>query len=123
MYDKDNSAPIQTVSADHSVAYYENGYMQGVKDRDGGILIQYTYDENQDLISTEFIAVRDALEREYEKASEDILAKKGKAIEELAGLERDKKAYIENEVKIIQTQIGYERTRLQQQRSKYDENV
>ena len=62
VYDKTSDVPIRTINADHSITYYDEGYATKVEDKNGTLLVLYTYGENKKLLKTEFIEARKKLE-------------------------------------------------------------
>ncbi|RKY43224.1 MAG: hypothetical protein DRP85_00030 [Candidatus Makaraimicrobium thalassicum] len=123
VYDKTSDIPVQTVSADLSVTYYNEGSVARVEDKAGTLLVLYTYDSNKRLLKTEFVNAREKLEQGYQAALQDLATQKEEALAQLKQAEQDARDNIGIKAAEIQAQINAERDRLQRERSRYDPNV
>ncbi len=123
VYDETGRAPAQTIAADGSITYFNEGYADRVEDVSGNVLVKYTYDENRLLIKTEFIEARKQLEQAYQQAVQEIETNKDKALADLEVSELKAREEIAFNVANSQAQIDSERARLEKERSKYDPGI
>ncbi|MFH1837352.1 MAG: cysteine peptidase family C39 domain-containing protein, partial [Candidatus Omnitrophota bacterium] len=123
VYDKASDMPVQTVAADHSVTYFDGAYVTHVKDKTGTLLVEYTYDENKNLLKTEFTEAREKLEEAYQGAIHEIAVNEDTALAELERSELEAGENIALKVRDIQAQIDSERQRLQKEKNRYDPGV
>ncbi|MFC1624085.1 Ig-like domain-containing protein [Candidatus Omnitrophota bacterium] len=122
-YNKTSDNPIYTISADHSITYYDENRVSKVGDKNGTALVQYIYGEKKKLLGTEFVEARKSLEEGYKTALEGLVTQKNEALVRLVQAEEDAKKDIEEKAAIIQAQIDAERKRLELEKAKYDPNI
>ncbi|MFH1790380.1 MAG: LamG-like jellyroll fold domain-containing protein, partial [Candidatus Omnitrophota bacterium] len=123
IYDKPTSKILRTVSADHSIIYYEDGFAAKVRSRGGELLVRYDYDADKNLLKTEFVEARRQLEAGYEASLGDIRLQKSEALSKLDKSERDARDNIDGEVARVKAEIEAERKRLTAEKAKYDPAV
>jgi YD repeat-containing protein len=123
IYDKGNDTPVEIVSANQSITYFDQGFATKVVDKDGVTQVIYTYDENKNVIKVEFVDARQKLEENYQKAVAEIVTQKDAALAKLVKAETDARADIAAKSTDIQRQIDAERTRLENEKARYDPNI
>ncbi|NQT23560.1 MAG: hypothetical protein HQ579_09025, partial [Candidatus Omnitrophica bacterium] len=119
VYDKGSDTPVQTISADHSITHYEDGYATRVEDKDGTLLVRYTYSDDKKLLNTEFVYAREKLEESKNVAITEIAKSKDEALKKLDEAEAAARKNIEEQKEVMQYQIDYERQRLNREKEKY----
>ena len=123
VYDQGNNVPMETIDADQSITYYDNGYAQQVVDKNGVLEVQYTYDSNNNIIGVDFVDARNQLEASYEAALANISTQKDQALAKLADSAAQNKSQIDANIANAQKQIDDERQTLTIEESQYDPNV
>jgi len=123
VYDKGNDTPVQTISSDLSITYFEDGYAMRVEDKEGKVLLLYTYDDDNMLISTELPDAREKLEEGYQAALDEIIENREEALLKLGESEVEARENIEYEVHKLRLRITAERERINRERAKFDPNI
>ena len=123
IYDKDNDIPVEIVTADQTITYFDQGLATKVVDKSGTTQVLYTYDGDKNILKTEFVYARQKLEENYERALSEIVTQEEAAFAKLADAESAARADIAAKSADMQAQIVKERERLTQERAKYDPNV
>ncbi|MDP2928511.1 MAG: cysteine peptidase family C39 domain-containing protein, partial [Candidatus Omnitrophota bacterium] len=123
IYDKGNDVPVEMVSANQSITYFDRGFASKVVNKNGVTQVAYTYDENKNVTKVEFVDARQKLEENYQKAAAEIVTQKAAALAKLTQAETDARADIVTKSADIQKQIDGERVILIQEKAKYDPNI
>ncbi|MCX5678862.1 MAG: cysteine peptidase family C39 domain-containing protein [Candidatus Omnitrophica bacterium] len=123
VYDQGNDTPVEVITAGQSITYFDEGFATKVVDKNGVTQVTYTYDEDKNIIKVEFVDARQKLEENYEKALTEIVTQKDAALAKLVKADAAARADILAKSADIQKQIDSERSRLIQEKAKYDSGV
>ncbi|MFH0763460.1 MAG: cysteine peptidase family C39 domain-containing protein [Candidatus Omnitrophota bacterium] len=123
IYDKGNDTPVEIVSADQSITYFDEGFATKVVDKNGIVQVQYTYDNDHNIQKVDFVDARQKLEENYQRAIAEISTQKEAALAKLDAAEVSSRADIEKKAADAQKQIDDERKRLTNEKAQYDPNV